>query len=409
MASPVQREGAGERLPVPIRLGGAVEPHRLLARLREPVRHLQQRVRRVGVVAAAAAAREGHALSRPPGAAVLPALRHGAVEPRAGARLRGDPGQVDLRDVPARRRERPRAGGVDHDAVDAAEQRGGRGASRSRVRRVRRGRTAAHPGQEQGPRAVRRRQGVGRRQWGGAGGPVLPASSGRGADAGRPETRDRGARRVRHGGRWIGPGAHGAGIRRRRLRRGAGAWPGAGTAGGGRRHLPRHDLARDRGQARHGGRDEQPHHPSTQGNRAAAGRPRLLRPHLSPLLALQQQADLLRARLVVRAHVGGEAADAGAQRAGELAPARDGDGPVRRVAREQRGLGALARPLLGHAAPGVGVGSRPVARRGDRELRRAREEGGPRAAGRLRPAQAVHRRVHLAGTGRRHDAPRRPR
>ncbi len=135
------------------------------------------------------------------------------------------------------------------------------------------------------------------------------------------------------------------------------------------------------------------------------GDPGLVRAHVSALLALQEQADLLRPRFVVRAHVGGEEADARDQRARELAAARGGVGPVRRVAGEQRRLGALARPLLGHAAAGVGLRSRPVARGSDRQLRRAGREGGPGAAGRLRSAQAVHRRVHLAGTGWRHDAP----
>ena len=36
-------------------------------------------------------------------------------------------------------------------------------------------------------------------------------------------------------------------------------------------------------------------------------------------------------------------------------PPEVGDGPVRRVAREQHRLGDLARPVLGHAAAGVGV------------------------------------------------------
>ena len=49
---------------------------------------------------------------------------------------------------------------------------------------------------------------------------------------------------------------------------------------------------------------------------------------------------------------------------GGLASARGGRGPVRRVAREQRRLGALARPLLGHAAAGLGV--RPATRRTSR-------------------------------------------
>ena len=157
------------------------------------------------------------------------------------------------------------------------------------------------------------------------------------------------------------------------------ARPGAGAPGRGRRHLHRHDLAGDRGPAGHRARDQRPDHPAAQ-----AGRP--LAPdaaahaHLSALLALLEPADLLRPRLLVRAHLGGQGADARAQRAGGLASARGRRRPLRRVAREQRRLGALARPLLGHAAAGLGVRPRPVARGGDRQLRRARRAVGPAAA-----------------------------
>ena len=77
----VQRPRAEERLQVPVRLGVAVRPDRLLARLRASVRHLQQRVHRDGLVAAAPPARARPALPGPPRPAVLPALRHGPVEP----------------------------------------------------------------------------------------------------------------------------------------------------------------------------------------------------------------------------------------------------------------------------------------------------------------------------------------
>jgi isoleucyl-tRNA synthetase len=54
--------------------------------------------------------------------------------------------QLGLRHVSAGRRLRPGAVGVDHDAVDPALQRRGRGASRAGVRGVRGGRTHADPG-----------------------------------------------------------------------------------------------------------------------------------------------------------------------------------------------------------------------------------------------------------------------
>ncbi len=125
----VQRPRARQRLQVPERLGDAVRPDRLLARLRASVRHVQQGIHRDGVVAAPPAARAGPALSRAPGAAVLPALRHGALEPRARAGLRGGHHQFGVRDLPARRRPVAPAAHLDHDALDAAEQRGRGGAA----------------------------------------------------------------------------------------------------------------------------------------------------------------------------------------------------------------------------------------------------------------------------------------
>ena len=104
-----------------------------------------------------------------------------------------------------------------------------------------------------------------------------------------------------------------------------------------------------------------------------------------------------------------EAADAGAQQRGGVASARGRRGTVRRVAREQRGLGALAGPLLGHAAPGVGVRPRPVARGRGRELRGSRRAVGPGAAARLRPAQAAHRHLHVGGARAAASSTARPR
>ena len=58
------------------------------------------------------------------------------------------------------------------------------------------------------------------------------------------------------------------------------------------------------------------------------------------------------------------------QRHGRLAPAARQGRALRRLAAEQRRLGALARALLGHAAAGVALRERPRAR--DRLVRRAR-------------------------------------
>ena len=87
-----------------------------------------------------------------------------------------------------------------------------------------------------------------------------------------------------------------------------------------------------------------------------------------------------------------------------LASAGSRHGPLWRVARGQRRLGAVARALLGHAAPRVGVRPGQVARACDRIVRRACGTSGA-AAGELRSAQAVHRRIHVQVRAMRwHDA-----
>ena len=73
----------------------------------------------------------------------------------------------------------------------------------------------------------------------------------------------------------------------------AAARPRDGPAGRGGRHVRRHELAGDRGAARHRRRDERPHHPPAQARRPLAPH-RGVRPQLPALLALQQHADLLR-------------------------------------------------------------------------------------------------------------------
>ena len=59
----------------------------VLARLRASVRHVHERLCRERVVGAEDAVRQGAAVSRAQDSAVLPALRHGAVEPRGRAGL----------------------------------------------------------------------------------------------------------------------------------------------------------------------------------------------------------------------------------------------------------------------------------------------------------------------------------
>ena len=115
-------------------------------------------VHRVGLVAPPAALRPGAPLRGPQGRALLPPLRHRAVEPRAGAarRLPGRGGRVGLRPLPSRRLSRCRGSGggwgrrvvgrVDDHAVDAAVEHGRRGEPRPRLRGRRRGRDGRRSG-----------------------------------------------------------------------------------------------------------------------------------------------------------------------------------------------------------------------------------------------------------------------
>ena len=89
-----------------------------------------------------------------------------------------------------------------------------------------------------------------------------------------------------------------------------------------------------------------------------------LRARLPALLALRDAAALLRQVELVRAHLGGPRGAARQQPRDRLAPRAHPRGPLRQVAGEQRRLGALPRPLLGHAAADLGV-----RRRGDCEER----------------------------------------
>ena len=109
------------------------------------------------------------------------------------------------------------------------------------------------------------------------------------------------------------------------------------------------------------------------------GRVRALVP---ALLALRHAADLLREVELVRAHHGGEGRAARGQRDDQLVPGAHQARALRQVAREQRGLGALARALLGHAAAGLAL--RAGARLCVGSLAEISERGGE-------PPEDVHR------------------
>ena len=130
--------------------------------------------------------------------------------------------------------------------------------------------------------------------------------------------------------------------------------------------------------------------------RSARPRPavpvRAARAQLPALLAVRHLAALLRGAFVVHQDHRDQGQAAGRERADELVP---GDGqarPLRRVAAEQRGLGAVADQVLGHAAAAVGVlGVPPDLRRLAGRTVRAGRAGPDRA----RPAPAVRGRDRL--------------
>ena len=97
------------------------------------------------------------------------------------------------------------------------------------------------------------------------------------------------------------------------------------------------------------------------------------------LLALRDPAHLLGEADVVRGDLGAQGRPAARERERRLASRAHQARPLRRLAREQRRLGPLARPLLGHADPGVALPRPEVRRRHVRRLgRRAVEARGTR-------------------------------
>ena len=134
---------------------------------------------------------------------------------------------------------------------------------------------------------------------------------------------------------------------------------------------------------------------------------RRVHPLLSALLALRHAADLLRQDGLVRAHQRGQGSAAGRQRDDRLAPGPHQARAVRQVAGEQRGLGAVARALLGHPASDLALRGRPRAR----DLRRlAGGDPRPRRHAARRRAPALHRRggAELRRLRRRDAARARP-
>ena len=107
---------------------------------------------------------------------------------------------------------------------------------------------------------------------------------------------------------------------------------------------------------------------------------------LSALLALRHAAHLLRQAVVVHRDVEDLRPAAGRKRRDRLASRPHQGGPLRRLAAQQRRLGAVARALLGHAAAGVALRPGPHPRH--RLVRRARAA---QRNARRRPSPPVRR------------------
>ncbi|CAA9286243.1 MAG: Isoleucyl-tRNA synthetase, partial [uncultured Actinomycetospora sp.] len=410
----VQREVPRVRAAQRLGLRRHDRAHGLLGRPRRGVPDHGPALRRERVVVAQEDLRRRPARRGPPRHPLLPARRDAAVGPRGRARLRGRRRPLGLRPLPAHRRTLGRRGpaGVDDDALDAAVEHRRRRRPRHRLR-PRDHRRRGRPGGRRGPPVGARRRGPGRdrhrprhrrrpaRQ------PLPPPAGphrGRGLRGrwGREHSAPRRARRPRHHRRRHRPGAHGARLRRRGPPRGQGRGPRDGQPDRPRRALPARRAP--------GRRDV------LQGRRPDAGRGaarpgravalRVLRALVSALLALPHAADLLRPALVVHPHHRGPRPAGRGERADQLVPAAHQARPLRGVAREQRRLGAVAQPLLGHAAADLAQRRGPVGDGVRRVAGRAGLVDGHRPR-RPRPAPAVRRRGHVPGAQRhRHHAPR---
>ena len=280
---------------------------------------------RVGLVAPPAALRPGAALRGPQGRALLPALRHGTVEPRAGParRLPRRGGRVGLRPAPPRRPATPPlvgdgrvAGGVDDDAVDPAVQH--RGGREPRARSTpwstdARGRRAGGRGHGGG----RPRPGHGTGAGHGAGRAALRAPVRRPRPAARRRRVAGGAGRLRHDRGGHRPRAPGPGLRRGRPpdRPRATVCPSLNPVGPDGRFTDGHRVA---GGPRRPGRQPRHQRPPGGGRPPDAARP--LRALVPALLALPHPADLLGQAELVHRHLDPQGRPAGGQRHRGLAP-----------------------------------------------------------------------------------------
>ena len=326
-------------------------------------------VRRERVVVAQADLRQGPARAGPPGLAVLPAVRHGAVRPRARAGLRDGRRPVGLRPH-ARHRGRPRrpaprpgAARLDHDAVDARVQHRVRGEPRRRLRRHPHGRRrdAARRGGAARRRARRGLHGArDRPRRGPRGDAVLAAVRARRLPRDRRAGSHRARGRLRDDRGRLGHRARGAGVRRRGPRAVPHLRPPGREPAATRRHVRARRPARRRHVLQEGRR-----RPRRRPAGARAALPaRAVRALLPALLAVPHAARLLRAAVLVHPHDRGEGRPARRERGDRLAPEDDPVGSLRRLAAQQHRLGAVAQPLLGHSPADLALrGRSPRVRR----------------------------------------------
>ena len=338
------------------------------------------------VVVAQATPRQGPAVPGRPDHDVLPAMRDAAVRRRGGDGVRRRRGPERLRQVHGRRVTGSRARGrpsprVDDDAVDVDLQH----------RASRLPRDATYVMVEQRGRALRPRGGTARTT-------CLPDAR----PVGRPfdgshARRDPGTSRCTRTSRaptaWWQPTSSRSRTapawstwRRRSVPRTSRS---AGARGGRRssRSTARAGSPTRRRRSSAARSSRRPTRPIIAGpafaRAAAAGRD--ARPRVSPVLAVRHAADLHREELLVRADDRGQGPAARGERGGRLVPGPHQARPLRRLAPEQRRLGALARTLLGHPVADLAV--RAGTRHGDRIVDRALRARGPRRH-RARPAPA---------------------
>ena len=315
---------------------------------------------------AAPALGRGAPLRGPQGRPLLPALRHRALLARGRARLQGRRGPLHICALPAARRGRGASGrvaaGLDDDALDAARQR------RRRRRPRRHLRQGAGRGTRPDPRRAAGREGARRGRRGRRAPPRLRPRrpSATGARSSTLADREPGGFPVLAGD--FVTTEDGTGLVHIAPAFGEDDYAVAAAQRDLRPDRPRQPLQPGRPRR----------HASTSGSTASRGS--FVK---DPEVTAGLIADLERRGLLFReqvyehayphcwrcgtpllyyaksswyvAHLRGPRPDARQQRDDRLAPRAHQARPLRQMAREQRRLGALPRPLLGHAAADLGV------------------------------------------------------